>query len=265
MAVVGSPMPVKLKVISEDASVRTQREATAQRVLDYFGSSLPSSRLLCFLDDDDAPDPRGERGKGVRGLYGPIHDNTPLADWPYYVADCIYVDDGHSCPYPRVVDDLVYLYGSTCANEVGLTMTLAHELQHAIQHANARKLWAVNGLVTNLDRAIIEVEKLTWADIPIEREARIVSKRAAVHFFGEQRVAQHIDDRIAEHITEGDVADWQFVRTLTPSSPVDLVTDTQRLFKRLKGYRSELEAALQEKKANPDFGDIDLNAYLLGA
>ena len=44
----------------------------------------------------------------------------------------------------RVIDDLVYLYGSTCADEVGLTMTLAHKLQHAIQHGKERNVWAVN-------------------------------------------------------------------------------------------------------------------------
>ena len=45
---------------------------------------------------------------------------------------------------------------------------------------------------------------------------------------------------------------------------VDLVGDTQRLFWRLKRYRSELEAALREKKKNPDFSDIDLDAYFDG-
>lgn len=261
-------MPVMLKVKSENPEVEAQREAAAQRVLDYFGGSLPSSRLLCFLDDDDPLTLKGERGTANRGLYGPIHDSTPLADWPDYVTSCILVDDGVSLPFPRAIDDLVYLYGSTCANEVGLTMTLAHELQHAIQHANARKVWAVNGLIPQLHKTVIAVLNLQWADIPIERETRIVSKRVAVHFFGEQRVTQYIDEKLAEGITRNDVADvadWQFVRTLTPSSSVDLVTDTQRLFKRLKGFRSELEAVLRKKKNDPDFGDIDLAAYFDGA
>ena len=143
-------LPVTLKVKSYEAVVMAQREAAAQLVLDHFGDRLPPSRLLCFLDDDDPPTLRGERGAANRGLYGPIHDNTPMADWPDYVTNCIFVDDGISLPFPRVIDDLVYLYGSTCANEVGLTMTLAHELQHAIQHANVRKVWAINGLVPQL-------------------------------------------------------------------------------------------------------------------
>jgi hypothetical protein len=257
-------MPVTLKVKANDPAVNSQRQAVAQRVLGYFGSCLPPSRLLVFLDDDDPPLLRLERGSANRGIYGPIHDETPLYDWPDYIQNSIYVEDLAPSYLQRVVDDLIYIYRSTCASEVGLAMTLAHELQHAIQHSNTRKVWAVNGLVTNLDRRIIEVEKLTWADIPIEREARIVSRRVAVQFFGEQRVVQHIDQKIAERVTEDDAADWQFVRSLTALSSVDLVGDTQRLFSRLKPYRSELEAALREKKKNTDFSDIDLDTYFEG-
>ena len=256
-------MPVTLKVKSGNAAAKGQREAAAQRVLNYFDGSLPSSRLLCFLDDGDPPGLKQVFGSANRGVYGPIHDTTPLADWPDYVTDCILVDDGISLPFPRVVDDLVYLYGSTCANEVGLTMTLAHELQHAIQHANARKVWAVNGLVPQLPKTVIVALKLQWTDIPIERETRIVSKRVAVHFFGEKRVTQYIDEKITERISEADVADWQFVLALTPSSSVDLVADTQRLFKRLKGYRPQLEGCLQNARREypQDYNDLDLSPF----
>jgi hypothetical protein len=189
-----------------------------------------------------------------------------LADWPDYVRDCIRVDDGVSLIYPRAVDDFVYLYGSTCENEVGLTMTLAHELQHAVQHNNVRRLWAVNGIVTRLHKRVIAALNLRWADIPIERESRIVSKRVAVHFFGEQHVTNYIDEKIAEGVIRSDVADvadWQVVRTLESSDSVVLQGDTQKLFERLTNYRPELEVALQRmKKYNPeDFGDIDLEPY----
>jgi len=254
-------MPVTLKVKSGNAAVKAHREAAARRVLDHFNGTLPSSRLLCFLDDGDPAELKQVFGVANRGVYGAISDSTPLAIWPEYVSSCILVDDGVSLLYPRVIDDLVYLYGSTCGNEVGLTMTLAHELQHAIQHSNARNVWAVNGLVPQLHKTVIAALKLQWFDIPIERETRIVSKRVAVEFFGEQRVTQYIDEKIGEGITESDVADWQFVRALTPSSSVEIVADTHRLFQRLKGYRSELEAVLQEKKDDPDFGDIDLDCF----
>lgn len=256
-------MAVTLKVKCSDGAVRVQREGVAQRVLSYFGDSLPASRLLCFLDDEDPSLLRRWHSPANRGLYEPIHDKTPMAAWPDYVTDHVLVDDGINWGLERVTDDLIYLYGTTCANEVGLTMTLAHELQHAIQHANVRKLWAVNALVPNLDRPITDSLKLTWADIPIERETRIVSKNVAVELFGEQRVREYIDQKIAEHVTEGDAADWRFVATLTSSSTVDLDADTRQLFGRLRSYRGELEKLLQEKRSakNPDFLDIDLASY----
>lgn len=90
-----------------------------------------------------------------------------------------------------------------------------------------------------------------------------MSKRAALCLCGEQHVEQYIDEKIAEHVTEADAADWQFVRKLTASSSVDLVAESKRLFNRLKGYKAEVEAALLEKKGsnNPDFLDIDLSTF----
>ncbi|HEY6372539.1 MAG TPA: hypothetical protein VIX91_22510 [Candidatus Acidoferrum sp.] len=95
-------------------------------------------------------------------------------------------------------------------------------------------------------------------------EARIVSKHVAESIFDEQRVTHHIDTKIAERITEADSVDWQFIRTLTVSTTIDLAAETQQLLKRLKGFRLELENALQEKRQNPDYADIDLDAFFLG-
>jgi hypothetical protein len=259
----GIAMPVTLKVKAKDAGVKIQREVAAQRVIDYFGVRIPDSRLLCFLDDEDPSTVRGERGPANRGLYEPIHNNTPLAEWPEYVTNCISVDDHVSPLSPGLIDDLIYLYGSTCADEVGLTMTLPHELQHAIQHRTVRKLWAENSLISNLDRKVIDTLRLKSADIPIEREARIVSKRAAICLFGAQRVRQYIDRKISERISKDDVADWRFVRTLIHSSSVDLVGGTQLIFEQLRDWRSELENVLQEMRGNPDFSDIDFDALFL--
>jgi hypothetical protein len=102
---------------------------------------------------------------------------------------------------------------------------------------------------------------LNSADSP----SLVFSKRVAVQFFGEQRVTQFIDEKIAEGVTESAVADWQFVRTLTTSSSVDLAACTKQLFKRLKGHKAELEAVLQEKKSDPDFSDIGLDLYFEGS
>lgn len=257
-------MPTTLKVKSNDEDIKRERELTAKRVLNYFDGLLPPSRLLCFLDDQDPLILRRHFGPANRGFYGPIHDGRSLGDLPDYVADCICIDDGHSIPFPLVIDDLVYLYGTTCANEVGLAMTLAHELQHAIQHGGVRKLWAVNSLVRNLDQSLIDALKLQWADIPTEREARIVSKRAAIELFGDGLVADYIGARITEAAARGDSADasdWQFVSTLTPLSSVDLDSGTHQLFGRLRNHRSQFESLVREREFDLDYRDIDLAVY----
>jgi hypothetical protein len=139
-------------------------------------------------------------------------------------------------------------------------MTLAHELQHAVQHAVAHDVWAVNGLVQR-SGTIVEALQLTWADIPIEREARIVSKATAIHLFGDGRVEEFIDQKLAEQIA--DAADWRFIRTLTPSTSVNLAAETKRLFERVRPFRSALEDALQQAKDrdNPDYTNVDLSPF----
>jgi hypothetical protein len=257
-------MSVTIIVESQNAEVRADRQKTASRVVTYFGDNLPASNILCFLDDNDSARLGAE---SERGRYEVIHDSTRLSHLPEYIVDHIFVDNGRSVlDLHRVVDDLILLYGSTCTHEIGLTMTLAHELQHSIQHYCDRRAWAVNGIINQLDQTLISSLKLTWSDIPIEREARIVSKRVACHLFGAQRVTEYIDLKIREHVSDGDFADWQFVRTLDPSSSLDLKTGTRNLFQRLKGNRKELEVALQRMKEwnQGDFRDIDLSGFMVG-
>lgn len=243
--------------VKAQGQVRIQREAAAQRVISHFGLCLPESRLLCFLDDEDPASLKHAFGAANRGLSGTVKDGD-LSAWPDYVKKCLYVDDD-AYPYTRrVIDQLIYLYGSSCTDEVGLTMTLAHELQHAIQHDKERKVWAMNSLIHTLPTAVDEL-KLEWADIPIELDARIVAKRVARDLHGERAVNRYIDKRRAEAVEPHDIADWRFVRELTPSSSVDLVAETHRLFHRLTDYRSEIEEALRKNRHNPDFSDINLD------
>lgn len=261
--ITGTRASVEVKVKFWDAVEWARRETLAERVLDCFGHDLPTSKLLCFLDDEDATDIKHQYGAANRGLYGPIHDTMPLAIFPGYVTDCILVDDYVSVPFPRVFDDVIYLHGSTCEDDASLIMTLSHELQHAVQHGRSRRIWAICSLVPNLSKATIQAMKLAWADIPTEREARIASKRVAVNLLGEQRVMAYIDQRIAARVTDADVADWQFVRAVPPSTSVDLVASTRELLARLEDHRQELEDVLDEKKEmnDPDFVDIDLSPY----
>jgi hypothetical protein len=120
----------------------------------------------------------------------------------------------------------------------------------------------LNSLVNELDRSIIKQVKLTWADVPIEVEARVVSKRIAEQIFGHKRVTAYIDGKLAASLTEADVTDWIYVRSLDSKISVDLDSASRPLFKRLKDWRSELEAALQRAKAaSQSYNDVSLDSF----
>jgi hypothetical protein len=249
-------MPLALTVKSTDAGVKGQREAAAWRVVAYFGDQLPVRRLLCFLGDEEWD------GIENRGFYSPIYISDRMGDRPWltaplYVLKCVFAD---GLP---VFEDFIYLHGSTCSNEVGLTMTLAHELQHFVQHSDAPGLWAANSLVPRLHKSVISALGLKWCDVPHERDARIVSKRVAENLLGSEAVRQYIDAKIAEFT--GDADDWKCIQALTTSAPFDLARETRLFFPQLKNYRAELERVLRSLQGYSDFRDISLHALLDGA
>ena len=156
-------------------------------------------------------------------------------------------------------DCAIYLYDSTCRDELSLTMTLAHELQHFIQYGSDRTTWAFNTL-TNLRREVIEPLGIIWPDIPIEREARIVAKRAAQALVVIENADLHIGSRSKEASTSGEVSDWNFIRDVDVSREyTDLPGHTRRLYNhRLARIRPELEDTLSKLKEDPLFPSIDL-------
>lgn len=253
-------------VKSEDIEVRARREAGAQRVIAQFGNQLPDLKLLCFLDDSDWRAFKDHFGEANRGFYGPIKENSFCRPtWPDYVIACIFADDPSVWVQKPAFEHVIYLYDSTCTNEVGLTVTFAHELQHFVQHGSELRLWAANTLIPQLPKSVINALGLKWCDIPHEREARIVSKRTAENLFGCEVVRQYIDAKIAEFVTREDALDWECIRGLVASTPYDLAGETQRIFQRLKDYRLELEQLLQEVRSDPDFEGVDLHTLLGGA
>ena len=251
-------MPVIVKVKSKHDATRMQREKAAQRVVSHFGLCAPKSTVLCFLDDENPPGLKRAFGAANRGIYGIVRDGDDLSrgvwPWPDYLSKSVQVDDR------RVIDELIYLYDGTCSDDVGLTMTLAHELQHATQHDKERRVWAVNSLVRNLPTAVDEL-KLEWKDIPTELDARIVAKRVTRDLHGEEAVNRYIDKRASEATEPHEIFDWGFVRELAPSSSIDIISETHRLFHRLGKYRQEVEETLRKVKNNPDFADIDLDEF----
>jgi hypothetical protein len=259
-----------LVVKSADAAVRALREIAAERVLAKFGDQIAKSDVLCFLDDRDWKPFKDRFGTANRGFYGPLTE-APLPGWPDYLRALIFI---HDTPQPLsrqlAFQDIVYLHGTTCSTEVGLTITLAHELQHFVQHSHDLETWAANSLASYtlqhvLHISDIEALGMSWCDIPHEREARIVSKRIAEELFGVEAVREYIDARIAERVTEQDAADWKRIRHLAVLGSYDLRHETAQFFPRLNGYKHELERALRHLQTEgPNYGSVDLNALLVG-
>ncbi len=255
-------MPLKIEVKSTQHVLCARRQAAAQRVLDEFGKRLPDLRLLVFLDDEDWVLFRDKFGPANRGLYTPIKVNDfEWQLWPDYVTMCILADVQSSSVVSRHFDHVIYLYGSTCTDEVSLSMTLSHELQHFVQYGSNRKLWAENFLLTQMPWEIYEVERLNWPDIPNEKEARIIAKRTTTELYGADAVRKHIGHRIDDSITQNDLEDWKFSQSLDPSHPFDLAVETRRIFQRLKPYRDDIENVLANMRRDADFKNIDLSEY----
>jgi hypothetical protein len=254
-------MPLTFDVRSDEQSVRRYREANAERLLECFGLQLPSRRLLCFLDDQCCQEFEQEN-PGARGFYSPVKlCYVPFTVAPAYIRDSL-LPDG-----VQAFDDFIYLHGCTCSNEMSLTMTLAHELQHFVQHTNQTRLWAANSLIPMLTKDAVRDLGLTWCDIPTEREARIVAKRTAEGLLGAVAVQRHIEAMIAKRPGSEDAEDWSCVQGLVTSDQYDLASETKRFFPRLSGYREQLEGVLFQfqYRDDPDFGGVDLDELLSGA
>jgi hypothetical protein len=258
-------MPLRLEVISTDPAVREKRKEAADRTLEKFADKLPDLTLLVFLDDRDDPDVKRVYGT-ARGVAGPIRANSPTIRW--------LVDPTSGAERNPRDDYGIYLHDSTCSDEVALTMTLAHELQHFFQYGFKRRLWAESNLIHMLPWEIQKREHLNWPDIPHEREARIVAKYVASEICGRGAVESYIDRLISEthkRCSDGIVGkdqtlmeldDLKFSRELASSSvDYDLGAGVRALFQRLRPYRHELEDALRRKKDCRDYKSVDLSRY----
>jgi hypothetical protein len=250
---------ITIEIKSTLPSVRLARDAAERLVLDQFSNRLPDLHLLCFFDDEDWQPFRDEMGPATRGFYAPLK-KQPFGWWPSYVTDCIFVDDPHSYPPKRACDHVIYLFGSSCDDEIGLTMTFAHELQHFIQYGYDRQIWAENFLLPRLPREVIDFTGLTWFDIPIEREARATALHIAQKLYGVERVRVYIDRRINTNVTARDVEDWRLIQQMDPLAPYNITEATKEVFRRVGHYRPQLERVLRELNGDDDFKRIDLDA-----
>jgi hypothetical protein len=253
-------LPMPLTVIAKSAidSVRKHREALVHRACECLHLQSPDRRLMCFLDDEDWQAFKDHNGIANRGFYARVRAGDP--HWriaPFYILERVFVGD------IAAVDEFVYLHGSTCSSDLGLIMTVSHELQHFIQRSTQTRLRAANSLIPNLRRDSIEQLRLQWCDLPHEREARIVAKRSAEQIFGAERVQQHIASAIAARVTESDATDWECIRGMSTAAPFDLAAETRVFFPRLKRHRAELEEVLRHfQSTDPDYANVDLTSLL---
>lgn len=261
-------MSILLKVRSYDPAIERERRDIGESVVREFGDGLPDLRLLVFFDDQDCEALKQEIGKANRGFYKPLKPDQDgkINGWyllPQYVQAAVFVSEPPSYSVRKVADHLIYLHGGTCANPTSLVMTFAHELQHFVQHGNNMELWAASTVLFNLERDFYRKAPLKIFDIPIELEARVVSKRVATTLCGTESVNKYVEKRIAEAVTPEDVEDWQFVRDLKTQS-VDLLAQSKETFRRLLPYRQQIEHALDLARDQPEFKELDLSKLFLG-
>jgi hypothetical protein len=254
-------MSVSVFVATTDKAVKEQRHAAALKVIEFFGETLPNLRLKVLLDSADWPAMKAH-GEENRGAFHPVHESVYRGTgWPERLREELTTVDREAWRLVYKCEAAVYLHDSTCQQIDMLMMTLAHELQHFIQYARYRQVWAYNTLVTQLHKNTIAAWKLTVHDIPIEREARIVAKRVSEAILGPEATAAYIDSRISSGYNDRDIADWKWIKEIdtSPDNEYDCTIETRRLFQGLRPIRAELEEALTRLRGNSDFANLNLD------
>lgn len=246
-----------LVVKCADPKIAAARTELADRALAEFPEF--NARVLCFLDDEDAPGFRDELGDTNRAVY--IIPPALWNRWPWYLAEAVYRVNPIDGVETRFTDEIVYLHGTTCENDVGLVMSLAHELQHCQQRETTPSLWAANSVVSRWLHDFTNPLKMVWSDVPTERDARIVAKRVAEKLCGSEYVAQFVDTMLAAAPIESDAADWRFIRSVTSTTLCDLEAETRGLYSRLRDYRNEIESELRALRGDQIFDGVNLDDW----
>jgi hypothetical protein len=250
---------ITLHVESDDYAAKAHREKVAVRVIEYFEQNftIPTQfNVLCYLADEDDNCLKKWSGESTRGIHWPRRGQG-LSDWPQKMRGIFAPIDplsGVTFPY----ESLIYLHGSTCETDIGLTMTLAHELQHFLQYTNERHLWTANTLLMKLPSLPTDDLK-ACSDFPVEREARITAKKVAENLYGTASVDQHIQNMIDAGTSDADVTDWKYIRGIDPSIRYDLRKGTKPFVKRHKQQLIQLQ---QDTRFNEDkdFSAVDFNS-----
>jgi len=159
---------------------------------------------------------------------------------------------------------MVYVHGDVCDDESALAMTLAHEIQHFVQYMTRQTTWAWNTILRQCGD-LIDVEGLSWHDIPIELEARLVAKRIHQNIFGAEETERYILRRQESATTTRDELDWDFIRELDVSMSYDCDMETRFLFRRLcnnEKYCFEIKRAMMRSRGSPEFDRLVLDELI---
>ena len=256
-------MLIIVEVKHPDLREKLVRQADALRVIGRFRSLPAGLPLLVFFDDADSAFFRKELGEQNRGFFKPLK-GTQTGAWPQYLKDHLVAYGSFQNPATWLFDTVIYLHGTTCDDPVGRVMTFAHELQHFVQYGFSRDVWAASELLKPL---------LPAFEIPIEREARIVSKCIAEDLCSPEAVKQYIDRRINAAETrltllmaddplntdkiknwKDEVDDWRFIQQLDAPVFYDLAARTKLAFNNFPERRDEFEKQRQAREKCDDPG-----------
>lgn len=220
-----------LVVRSSDALVKARRQAICNRVIEHFEPELPELKLLCFIDDEDAPTIKAGNGLANRGLHLVIKLNSQKASegkivFPDYVQELLNKDQSNTNAY----DNVIYVHGGTCDPEVSLIITLAHELQHCLQYGNSYSLWAIDQFFRRFNGHLGFTK---WEDHPTEQEAIFRSKMVAMDLCGENIVTDYANlQASSDKHDEAERTRWRYFRDLSTSERYDLGTATDAIVQR---------------------------------
>jgi hypothetical protein len=251
---------IELRVEGNDAEIVRHREDLARKVIDYFDqhSALPDWRVICLLDDRDFQELMHRAGEANRGIHLCLENAALPGLIPQRFWDTLRPFDRATMKCLSVFDSVVYLHGSTCEADIGLTLSLAHELRHSFQYSTEPQICSANTMLRYLPEPCSQ-NFTVWWDLPIERDARVVAKATAQAIFGAQAVENFLRTRAESAITEVDGKDWLFVLSIDTSASYSFISETRRF---VRAYASELKQLQGEPewRNRPDFQSLNFAA-----
>jgi hypothetical protein len=206
---------------------------------------LPARRLYRYFAtwEDPAFINAPELGPQFRGFHIRF-ERQLMAKLPLYLRECFFRPEDElgrlepDCPYENLVafDDLIYIRHSTCLDPTGCAITYAHELRHVVQQDQFPRLMKATSSLRGRLKDFLNTA--TEIDIPVERDANIISKRVAEQVCGVQAVRRFAEQQVMWMRTGGGLAHkqrWEFFRDVPSPTAYDWVNETVRLVESYKG------------------------------